>query len=105
MRYPLKIKTIIIIIYFLMVIRFLFTRLLIQHQEEGISYKVDQSQVMWLMDSCFPRYMKEYTVRGRILKRNNLNIIETKKLVNQYCQYFQFKTKNIKKIIDLDLDL
>ena len=85
-----------------MVIRFLFARLLIQHQEEGISYKVDQSQVMWLMDSCFPRYMKEYTVRGRILKRN---IIETKKLVNQYCQYFQLKTKNIKKIIVLDLDL
>ena len=86
-----------------MVIRFLFTRLLIQHQEEGISYKVDQSQVMWLMDSCFPPYMKEYTVRGRIFKGNNLNIIETKKLVNQYCQYFQFKTKNINNSLTLTL--
>ena len=51
-----------------MVIRFLFTRLLIQHQEEGISYKVDQSQVMWLMASYFPLYMKEYTVVVEYIK-------------------------------------
>ena len=35
----------------------------------------------------------------------NLNINETKKLINKYCQYFQFKTKNIKISLTLTLIL
>ena len=40
-----------------------------------------------------------------IFLRKKLNITELKTLVNEYCQYFQLKTKNIKISLTLTLTL
>ena len=53
----------------------------------------------------FPLIYEKIYCQRKNFQMKNLNINETKKLINKSCQYFKFKNKNIKIPLTLTLIL